>query len=65
LLFGRNEKRKVSQIYDDVQSGRFSREWIGEVAEGSSRLRRKREEFLADPIHEVGARVRKLMGIQD
>ncbi len=57
-----DETRKaMKQILADIQSGKFSDEWITEYRCGMPHFRELRREAEKHPIEEVGARLRGLM----
>jgi ketol-acid reductoisomerase len=51
----------MKQILEEIQSGRFAREWMDENAAGQPNFRRLREQGAAHQIEEVGARLRDMM----
>jgi ketol-acid reductoisomerase len=57
-----NETRaEMGRILAEIQSGEFSREWLGEHRAGAPNLAKYRTEDAAHPIEEVGGRLRALM----
>lgn len=54
-------KENMRRVLDDIQSGRFAREWIAENDEGLHRFKRMRDENLAHPVEEVGKELRAMM----
>ena len=54
-------KDNMRRVLDDIQSGRFAREWIAENDEGLHRFKRMREENLAHPVEAVGKELRAMM----
>ena len=54
-------KDNMRRVLDDIQSGRFAREWIAENDEGLHRFVRDREENLEHPVEKVGKELRAMM----
>lgn len=54
-------KDNMRKVLDDIQSGRFAREWIAENDEGLHRFKQLRAENLAHPIEGVGKELRAMM----
>ena len=53
-----NEMKKV---LDDIQSGRFAREWIAENDEGLHKYDDLREADLTHPVEKIGKELRAMM----
>ncbi|MGH0032520.1 MAG: ketol-acid reductoisomerase [Myxococcota bacterium] len=54
-------KARMKQILDDIQSGRFARDFILENRSGNLQFDALRKRGAAHPMEEVGARLRELM----
>ena len=54
-------KKEMRRILDDIQSGRFARQWIRESAKGSKNFRRLLKQDLRHPIERVGEKLRARM----
>ena len=54
-------KENMLKVLDDIQSGRFAREWIAENDEGLHRFKRMRQENLEHPVEEIGKELRSMM----
>ena len=54
-------KARMKEILDDIQSGRFTREWMLECAAGQSSFKALRRRAAEHPVEEVGARLRGMM----
>ncbi len=54
-------KDNMRKVLDDIQSGRFAREWIAENDEGLFRFNQMREENLEHPVEKVGKELRDMM----
>jgi ketol-acid reductoisomerase len=54
-------KVRMKEILDDIQSGRFTREWMLECASGQSSFKALRRRAAEHPVEEVGARLRGMM----
>jgi ketol-acid reductoisomerase len=56
---------RMRTLLEDIRSGAFAREWIGEAEEGFPTFRRMRREARAHPIEDVGRSLRSMMGWLD
>ena len=54
-------KSRMKEILDDIQSGRFAREWVLENAAGQASFKALRNRAAEHPIEEVGERLRAMM----
>ena len=54
-------KREMKRVLDDIQSGRFARDWVLENRAGQPSFKATRARAAAHPIEEVGARLRAMM----
>jgi ketol-acid reductoisomerase len=54
-------KAAMKAILDDIQSGRFVRDWMNENAAGQASFKATRRRAAEHPIEEVGARLRAMM----
>jgi ketol-acid reductoisomerase len=54
-------KREMKAILEDIQSGRFARDWMVECAAGQPSFKARRRRDAEHPIEEVGARLRAMM----
>jgi len=54
-------RERMEALLDDIESGRFAREWVEEHRNGRPRLRERLEADAAHPIESAGKRVRALM----
>jgi len=54
-------KAEMKRVLDDIQSGRFARDWVLENAAGQASFKAIRKRGAAHPIEEVGARLRAMM----
>jgi ketol-acid reductoisomerase len=54
-------KDEMRRILDDIQSGRFAREWVLENAAGQASFKAMRKRAAGHSIEEVGARLRAMM----
>nr|WP_314446763.1 ketol-acid reductoisomerase [uncultured Sphingomonas sp.] len=54
-------RARMCEVLGDIQSGAFARQWIAENAAGKPEYRRMWDADLAQPIEQVGARLRKHM----
>lgn len=53
-------KERMKKSLQDIESGKFAREWIAEARSGAKTLLRKREELGKHPVEVVGAQIRGL-----
>ena len=54
-------KREMKRILDDIQSGRFARDWVQECNAGQPSFKAMRRRGAEHPIEEVGAKLRGMM----
>jgi ketol-acid reductoisomerase len=54
-------KREMKRILDDIQSGRFARDWVQENNAGLPSFKAMRRRAAEHPIEEVGAKLRAMM----
>ena len=54
-------KEEMKRILDDIQSGRFAREWVLENAAGQASFKAMRKRSADHSIEEVGAKLRAMM----
>jgi ketol-acid reductoisomerase len=54
-------KQAMKRILDDIQSGRFARDWVLENKAGQPSFKAMRARAAAHPIEEVGTRLRAMM----
>ena len=54
-------KAEMKKVLEDIQSGRFVRDWMSECAVGQPSFKATRRRNAEHPIEEVGARLRAMM----
>jgi ketol-acid reductoisomerase len=54
-------RANMKSILDDIQSGRFAREWVLENVAGQASFKAMRRRAAAHPVEEVGKRLRDMM----
>jgi len=54
-------KKEMKRILDDIQSGRFARDWVLECQAGQPSFKAMRRRGAEHPIEEVGERLRAMM----
>ena len=54
-------KREMKRILDDIQSGRFARDWVQECNAGQPSFKAMRRRSAEHPIEEVGGTLRAMM----
>jgi ketol-acid reductoisomerase len=60
-LIDASVKARMKDILDDIQSGRFTRDWVLENAAGQASFKAQRRREADHPVEEVGARLRAMM----
>ena len=51
----------MKRILEEIQSGRFARDWVNECAAGQPSFKALRRRGAEHPIEEVGAKLRAMM----
>ena len=54
-------KKQMKRILDDIQAGRFAREWVQECQAGQVSFKALRRQAAEHPIEEVGEKLRAMM----
>jgi ketol-acid reductoisomerase len=54
-------KTEMKRILDDIQSGRFARDWVQECQAGQPSFKAMRRRGAEHPIEEIGAKLRAMM----
>ncbi|MGH9104194.1 MAG: ketol-acid reductoisomerase, partial [Acidimicrobiales bacterium] len=54
-------RAEMGKILEEIRSGAFAQEWVGEHKAGRPRYRRLREEGARHPVEAVGAQLRSMM----
>ena len=54
-------RKAMKKILNDVQNGKFAKEWLAEFAKGQPNMKKLREETKKHPIEKVGAKLRGMM----
>ena len=54
-------KKEMKKILDDIQSGRFARDWVQECNAGQPSFKAMRRRSAEHSIEEVGAKLRAMM----
>ncbi len=54
-------RAEMKRVLDDIQSGRFARDWMAECAAGQPNFKAARRRVADHPIEAVGARLRAMM----
>ncbi len=60
-LIDESVKQRMREILDDIQSGRFAREWVTENQAGAPSFKAMRRRAAEHEIEDVGARLRDMM----
>jgi ketol-acid reductoisomerase len=54
-------REEMRRILDEIQSGQFAKEWVGEAEDGFPNFKQMRKQARGTQIEEVGARLRTMM----
>jgi len=54
-------KERMKEVLNDIQSGKFAKQWIDECKGGQKNFLKMREELAKHPIEKVGKKLRDLM----
>ena len=54
-------KKRMKEILDDIQSGKFTKEWMDECKNGQKNLIKMRKELADHSIEQVGSKLRAMM----
>jgi len=54
-------RAEMRRILDEIQSGQFAKEWVGEAEDGFPNFKQMRKQARGTQIEEVGARLRTMM----
>ena len=54
-------KKRMKEVLDDIQSGRFTSQWMSECAAGQPSFKAMRRRAAEHPIEEVGEKLRAMM----
>ena len=54
-------KKRMKEILDDIQSGKFTKEWMDECKNGQKNLIKMRKELADHSIEQVGTKLRAMM----
>ena len=60
-VIGAQSKKAMKSILREIQSGKFTREWVKEYKSGNKNFKKLRKQGERHPIEKVGARLRQLM----
>ncbi len=61
-IINENVKAEMKRVLDDIQSGRFARDWVLENQAGQPSFKAMRRQTAQHPIEEVGEKLRDLAG---
>tara|TARA_B100000700_G_scaffold251295_1_gene282314 strand:+ start:10081 stop:11094 length:1014 start_codon:yes stop_codon:yes gene_type:complete len=56
-----NTKKKMKEVLEDIQSGKFAKQWMDENKNGQKNFLKMRKELADHPIEKVGTKLRALM----
>ena len=60
-VINEESKQAMKGILEDIQSGKFARDWIQENSDGRPRMNRYREEGENSQLEKVGKELRSMM----
>jgi ketol-acid reductoisomerase len=60
-VIGDAARAEMKQILDEIQTGKFAREWVNECQAGQPSFKAMRRRAAEHPVEEVGARLRAMM----
>jgi ketol-acid reductoisomerase len=60
-VIGDAARAEMKQILDEIQTGKFAREWVSECQAGQPSFKALRRRGAEHPVEEVGARLRAMM----
>ncbi len=60
-LINDDVKAEMRKVLDEIQSGKFAREWVLENASGQTSFKAMRRRAAQQPIEQVGERLREMM----
>jgi ketol-acid reductoisomerase len=60
-IIGDAARAEMKQILDEIQTGKFAREWVNECQAGQPSFKAMRRRGAEHPVEEVGARLRAMM----
>lgn len=60
-LVTKETKAEMKKVLSEIQSGKFTKDWMNECKNGQNFMSQKRDETKAHPIEETGAKLRSMM----
>jgi len=61
IIVGSKSKENMKEVLKNIQSGKFTQEWIKEHRTGQKNLRQMRSELANHPIEKVGKKIRSII----
>jgi len=61
IINKKETKKRMKEILDDIQSGKFTKEWMDECKNGQKNLIKMRKELTDHSIEKVGTKLRAMM----
>ena len=55
------QKKKMKEVLKDIQSGKFTKQWMDEHKSGQKNFLKMREDLAKHPIEKVGKELRSMM----
>jgi ketol-acid reductoisomerase len=60
-IINSDTKKRMKEILNDIQSGKFTKEWMDECKNGQKNFLKMRKDLSNHPIEQVGEKLRTLM----
>jgi len=60
-VIGKASRREMQKILEEIQSGKFAREWIKECRTGAKKFKAMRKKARQHPVEKIGPKLRKMM----
>jgi ketol-acid reductoisomerase len=54
-------KKRMKDVLKDIQSGKFTKEWMNECKNGQKKFLKTRQDLADHPIEKVGKKLRDMM----
>ena len=54
-------KKRMKEVLADIQSGKFTKQWMKECKEGQKNFLKIRNELATHPVEKVGSKLREMM----
>ena len=61
MWFSKTLKKRMKEVLTDIQSGKFTKEWMEECKNGQKNFLATRAKLAEHPVEKVGAELRAMM----